>query len=144
MMSERLFAIVVGFLMLSSLAGFAMTNIYQEPPKVEIPAVIEKVMDPQERVQVLQTGKVLIEYLYPENCVDCTEKKALYQSFVNQFSNYAVLEIVEVPANQTMDHIIGMNGDTIELGSVSDASTLMNIFCSVAILQPKECLMMEI
>jgi len=144
MLSQRLFAIVVGILMLTSVAGFALMNVYTGPQEVEIPSVIEQPLSPQDRVQILRTGKVLIEYLYPEDCSGCNEKIALYQSFVNNFKNYAVLELVEVPANQTTDRIIGNYGDTIELGNVTSSNELMWIFCSVAIVQPKECLMMEI
>jgi hypothetical protein len=144
MLSQRIFAIVVGVLMLTSVAGFAIMNVYQGPQKVEIPTIIEKPLTPQERVNVLQTGRVLVEYLYPEGCATCTEKIAFYQSFANTYKNYAVLEIAEVPANETLDRIIGMNGDTKELAEVSTSDTFMQTFCSVAISQPKECLMMEL
>jgi len=144
MLSQRLFAIVVGVLMLGSVAGFALMNVYQAPPQNEIPSIIDKPLSPQDRVYILRTGKVLIEYLYPEGCIDCSEKTALYQSFVNNFKNYAVLELVEVPSNETADRIIGNYGDTIELGNVTTGEGLMTTFCSIAIIQPKECLIMEI
>lgn len=141
---DRIFAIVVGALMLTSVAGFAMMNVYEEPPKVEIPTIINTPIGPSDRVQILRTGRALIEYLYPEDCTDCSEKKALYESFVTQFDGYAVLEIAEVPANETLDRIIGMNGDTVELSGVSSQGELMETFCSVAIIQPRECLLMDI
>ena len=143
MLSQRLFAILVGVLMLSSVAGFAIMNVYQAPAQNEIPSIIDKPLGPQDRVYILRTGKVLIEYLYPEGCIECSEKIALYQSFVNNFKDYAVLEIVEVPANETADRIIGNYGDTIELANVTTAQDFMPIFCSVAMKQPKECLLME-
>ncbi|MBN2102192.1 MAG: hypothetical protein JW716_04965 [Candidatus Aenigmarchaeota archaeon] len=143
MLSQRIFAIVVGILMLSSVAGFAIMNVYQAPPENTIPSIIDKPLGPQDRVYILQTGRVLIEYLYPEGCTDCSEKIALYQSFVNNFKDYAVLELAEVPANETADRIIGNYGDTMELGNVTTGQDFMAVFCSVAMKQPKECLIME-
>ncbi len=147
MLSQRIFAIVIGIFMLTSVAGFALSNVYtnqesNKPP--EIPAIVEKVMEPQERVQVLQTGRTLIEYLYAEGCSDCKEKEALYRNFAKKYGRFLVLEIAEVPGNRTADRIIGMQGDAMDLSDVSDEEKLFEVFCSVAILQPQECILLEI
>jgi len=146
MLSQRLFAIVVGILMLTSVASFALSSLYRMPSKeeVKIPAIIEKPLAPEERVQILQSGKVLIEYLYPEGCDDCSAKKDTYAKFMDKFKDYAVLEIAEVPENQTLDRIIGAYGDTEELKDIVTEDRLLEVFCKLAIVQPKECLLMEI
>jgi len=146
MLSQRLFAIVVGTLMITSIIGFAVSSLTQLPKQQEfkMPSVVNRLLSPEEKVQVIRSGKVLIEYLYPEGCRDCIQKNQTYAEFVNKFKNYAILETAGVPQNQTLNRMIGINGNTQELDNITSSGQLLRIFCSLAIIQPKQCILLEI
>lgn len=146
MMKERIMAIVIGAIMLGSLVGYAfMQNAPREDEPVRIEVIIERELDPSERVEILRRGLTLIEFLYPENCTDCEEKRGMYESFVTSedFGGYVVLSSA-VSENSTADWIIGRNGDRTGLEDINNTKDLEEIFCDVAMSQPNICLLHDI
>ena len=145
MMKERLMAIFIGLIMVFSIAGFAFNSVvhYQGPSVPEIPTVVTKKLNPQEILMVLRSGRVLIENVYTENCSECLERNAVLESFAHQFDGFVVLE--NVKGNKTVLQMIGRNGEIRDLTSKKiNQSYLMDVFCDMAIAQPKECLLREI
>jgi len=140
MEKERAMAIVIGLIMISSLLGYALNSsvINQEPPKMNIPTIVDRELSPQEVVYILRTGRVIIENFYPENCSDCLNRNTMLENFAERYSDYVVL--VEVPGNLTRFQIIGSGGKITKLNETIDQKELMKIFCQVAIGLPKECL----
>jgi len=141
---QFLFAVVVVFMMITWAMGMALSqNIDVRPQGKQIESVYTELLTGQEKVAILRTGKVLIEYLYipgPESI----DNKALYENFVAQFKDFAVLQAVEVSAgNETMNQMIASDGDIISLDNVT-AANMLDVFCDNTIVQPKECLLRSI
>lgn len=141
---ERAAAIFLGLIMIMSLAGFAAMNI--SFPTTEdtqgIPSVVDREMTPEEKIFVLRTGRVLMESFYSENCTECSELNILGETFANGFPEYFVFE--KVKGNETRVQIIGQGGEIRELGTNLTEDELFDVFCDIAILQPKECLLREL
>jgi len=105
--------------------------------------VYDRMLTPQEKITILRSGRVLIEYLHAGGFAS-VEKKAVYENFVARFKDFVVLEAVEIQqANETIDQLVTPTGDIVELENVS-AEELVDVFCDNAFVQPKECLMRNI
>lgn len=142
MMKERTAAIVIGLLMVFSMAGFAMFNVMPQQPQQELPSIITTPLTKDERLFVLQTGRVLIEDFYAENCTECLGLNQFLTSFVQQFEGYAVLNIVV--ENETKVQMIGRGGAIRDVPFNVTQEGFLDLFCEIALYQPKECLMREI
>ncbi len=147
MAKERIMAIFIGLVMVMSAAGFALNSAINQQnrnttPEFSIPTIVTKQLTTEETVYVLQSGRVLIEFLYAENCTECPGKISSLEGFANKMSEFVVLE--EVPANDTSIQIIGSGGKIEDMGNMTlSEQNLMNTFCGIAIAQPPECLMGE-
>ncbi len=137
-------SLLVLVIMVMSAVGFAMNsaNLSNQQPTEEIPSIIDYELSPQEQIQVLRTGKVLIENFYAENCTECIDRNIILNDFASRMQGYLVLE--NIPGNETRLGMIGNQGRIIPLDDmeITDES-LLEIFCQNAIAQPRECLMME-
>ncbi len=142
-------AVFIAFIMVASGIGFGMLrntpgdNGQQAPT---FPNVIERVLDPQEKLAILRGGKSLIEFLYFENCTNCFEKRTMYENFVTsqEFKDYIVLETF-ASENVTADWIvIAYTGDQIGLEDVNTTDDIMKIFCDASIVKPNICVLQEI
>jgi hypothetical protein len=109
----------------------------------QIPHIVNGSLEPEEKILVLRTGRVLVEDFYSPDSPESLEKKALLEAFAENLKDYMVLELVEVPANETRIWLIGRSGDVVDIGNVTQGD-FMDVFCLNAILQPKECLLGEI
>jgi len=142
---SRAFAILIGLLMVGSTAGYAFMNVTpaQGPTAPEIPTIVDRSLSIEEQVFVLRTGRVLIENFYAENCTYCPDRTIFLNSFVSGLEGYVVLE--NVMDNETRLDMIGVNGKiiTIENETLGQES-LMDVFCEIAIKQPRICLLMEL
>lgn len=142
---ERLAAIIIGLIMIFSLGGFALSSVvYMQPSGEEQPAlagVVEHVLTPQERISVLRSGRVLIEDFYQQNCTECLALNGMLASFAESFQEYALLEIS--PANETLVQMIGAGGQIRDIPLNTSQDELFSMFCELAIIQPKECLLRE-
>jgi len=141
-MKERAAALLIGLLMIGSMAGFAMVNVIPQRSQQQLPSIITRPLTTQEKVFVLRTGRVLIEDFYSPNCTECYELNQLLTSFVKQYESYAVLNMA--PGNETRIRMIGAGGSIRDIPTNATRNELMDIFCEIAIYQPKECLLAEI
>jgi|YelNatPaOPRAMG01_1025707.scaffolds.fasta_scaffold213689_1 hypothetical protein len=148
LVKQRLMALFIGFVMLGSMLGFAM--IYTRPggKEVVLPFVINRTLTTEERLSVLRSGRVLIEYFYNRSCLACEEKVEMYKKFVNldQFKGYAVLSYSPLEANQSeeIDIMFNLDGTQIELKDVKTLDELKKKFCEVAIIKPNVCVLEEL
>ncbi|MEM5797784.1 MAG: hypothetical protein QXP39_00880 [Candidatus Aenigmatarchaeota archaeon] len=143
MARERIAAIVIGLLMIGSIVGFAVMSARPITRGQSISPVIERLLTPQEKIQVLRTGRVLIEYIYPSDCNDCEKKAGMYYGFVQRYANFTVLEIVQTNATTT-DQLIGIGGQIRELKNITTEDELFAVFCESAIIKPRECLFLTL
>jgi hypothetical protein len=137
-------SLLVLVIMVMSAVGFAMNsaNLSNQQPAEEIPSIIDYELSPQEQIQVLRTGKVLIENFYAENCTECLDRNIILNGFAARMKGFVVLE--NVLSNETRLGMIGNQGRIISLDGVEITdSSLLKVFCENAIAQPRECLMME-
>ncbi len=138
------FTVVVGIMMITWAMGLALSyNIKVGDTGMKIESVYDRPLTGQEKVTILKTGKVLIEYLYTSDDPASAAKLATYENFVGRFQDFVVLEEAEVGVNQTMEQMISPTGDVIPLHNVTDSS-LIDIFCQNTVVQPRECLMRSI
>lgn len=150
--NQRIFAIFIGFIMLSSVAGFAHYGIFasggntqtqtQEPQGYTIPTVVERQLGSQEISSVLQQGGVIIQSMYHEDCGSCRIQDQTARLFAQQYSNFIIMESLEVTTGEGFQrfHMIGGTGEVLELGEEVTQESLLDAFCSVTLLQPRECL----
>jgi len=146
MAKERIMAIFIGLIMVLSAAGFALNSaINQNPnqnPGFNIPVIVTRQLTTEETVYVLQNGRVLIEFLYSENCTECPDKITTLEGFAQKMNEFVVLE--EAKANETSLQIIGAGGKIENIWNMTlSEQNLMSTFCDIAIAQPPECLMPE-
>lgn len=137
-------AILILIIMVLSAVGFAMNSatFQQEPPAPEIPTVIRELIGPDQQIQILRSGRVLIEHFYQENCTDCLDKNAQLESFASRLEGYVVVN--EVVGNESRLDIIGAGGRITDLtGKPLDYEGLLDTFCEVAIAQPRACIIRE-
>ena len=142
---QFVFTLVVGVMMITWAMGLALSyNIKTTPTGMNIENVYDRLLTGTEKVTILRSGRVLIEYLYTTG-PDTPDRKALYENFVARFSDYTVLELVEVSAaNQTMDQMIVPSGDVLPLGNITTTDALVDLFCDKTLVQPRECLLRDI
>jgi hypothetical protein len=138
-------SLLVLVIMVMSAVGFAMNSANlsnQQAETTEIPNIINYELSPQEQIQVLRSGKVLIENFYAENCTECVDRNIVLDGFASRMQDFVVLE--NIPGNETRLGMIGNQGRIIPLDdmNITDES-LLEVFCQNAIAQPRECLMME-
>jgi len=146
---QVLMALFIAVIMIASGIGFAMlrnTPTESNQQEVNFPNVIERLIEPQERLQILRGGKSLIEFLYPENCTACPERRNVYESFATseEFKDYIVLETA-VSENATAEWMImAYTGDQIPLEGVNTTEELANMFCASSVVKPNICLLQEV
>ncbi|MBW1839432.1 MAG: hypothetical protein JRI49_05790, partial [Deltaproteobacteria bacterium] len=106
-------------------------------------SIIDYELVPQEQIQVLSTGRILLENFYAENCTKCVDRNIVLNGFASRMGNYVVLE--NILGNETRLGLIGNQGKIVSLNDmeITDES-LLNIMCENAIAQPRECLMMDL
>lgn len=141
---QTIFTIVIGVMMVTWVMGTALSsNLLLSQDEVRIESVYERLLTPQEKITILRSGRVLIEYLH-KGGFGSVEKKASYENFAARFKDNVILEVVEIGEdNQTMDQMVTPTGDIVPLGNVS-AADLFDVFCENSYVQPKECLLRSI
>lgn len=150
----KIAAIVIGFLMIFSILGFAISSISitpQQGPGIQIPSVVHEELTPQERSYVLQTGRVIIENIYYPGCEECMKNGLIFEGLANELSDFIVTENVQISnENETgvgykKFQIIGFSGQIKELYEEEiNPDNMFAIFCELAIAKPKECILLEI
>lgn len=151
MHKEQVAAIVIGLIFVMSMVGVAFSSLSwfpQQQPGVAIPNIINRELTQEERIYVLQTGRVLIENFYVSNCSICAVDKATLEMFAQEFKEFIVLEEVEVNNTNETTYVklqmIGRAGLIKDLRDVEiTQENLIDIFCDIALVQPRECLLRE-
>jgi len=110
-----------------------------------LPNVLNRTLTPEERVGVLRSGKVIIEYFYNVTCIECLEKEGVYKNFVEskEFKGYLTLSH-GTSENETMDWMLNLDGTQIDLTDINSTEELKALFCEVAFIKPNICLLQEI
>jgi len=150
MHKEQMAAIVIGLIFVLSMVGFALTGMGrfpQQQPGVSIPNIVNRELTQGEKIYILQTGRVLIEDFYAQGCSRCEIDRATLEAFVQEFKEFVVLEEVEVNNTNETSYVklqmIGRTGLIEDLRDVEiTQKNLTEIFCDIAIAQPRECLLM--
>jgi hypothetical protein len=147
---QVLMALFIAFIMIASAVGFAMIQGTRggggDQQNPTFPNVVERVLDPQEKLLILRGGKSLIEYLYPSNCTGCFDRRIVYENFATsqEFKDYVILE-TSVEENVTAEWIvIAYTGDQIDLADVNTTDDLVGIFCEASVVKPNVCVLQEI
>ena len=130
--------------------AFASGNINSSTPQApSVPSIIREPMSSEEEMQILRTGRVLIQHFYTEDCLDCLDKNAKLESFAARLEGYVVVN--EVLAVEPKLEMIGWDQENPSRGKIIDISgssleyeDLIDQFCDVAILQPRACLLKDI
>jgi len=148
---QRIMATVLGLVMLFSIAGFAGLQLLGRAPTDQntydfsnVTRIIHRQLEPNEVLYVLQSGRVLIQYEYTSGCADCLDTVSLLESLANSFPSHIVLE--EVTNDEIEDvslKMTGGGGSIVELKDVSE-ETLLDTFCNIAAVKPRECLLREL
>lgn len=136
----------IAFIMIFALIGYAFMSAGGEGGEgniPQIPNIVNGSLEPEEKILVLRTGRVLIEDFYSPDSPESLEKKAMLEGFADRLKDFLVLELVEVPLNETKIWMIGRAGDVVDIGNITQGD-FMDVFCLNAILQPRECLLKDI
>jgi len=139
---KRFFALFVGVMMITWAIGLALSfNIKLAGDQgMRIEDVYDQPLTANEKIAILKSGRVLIEFLH-NGTQENLDKKAAYENFVARFKGFVVLEAVEISqSNQTMDQMINPQGDIVPLDNVT-STQLVDVFCQTTIIQPRECLL---
>lgn len=148
---QRLMAIFIGFIMVASIMGFAMMqNAPESPAPVEFPDIINRQLEPDERINILRTGKAVIEYFHGKGCIECLEKETMYQEFVSSrdFKGTVSLAygVYGNETNETIDWMVDLAGNQIDLTEINSGEGLRELFCGnrVVTVKPNICLLLEL
>ena len=152
MHKEQVAAIVIGLIFVVSMAGFAFSgmNIFpQQQPSINISNIVDRELTQGEKIYILQTGRVLIEDFYVQGCTPCEIDRATLEAFTQEFSEFVILEEVEVNSTNETSYVklqmIGRTGLIEDLRDVEiTRENLVDIFCDISLVQPRECLLMDI
>jgi len=158
MMKERMMAIIIGGLMLFSVAGFAFMGLGRFTDTgngpVEVPIIMNEYLSGEQVSSILRSGRVLIRDVYTTDCTECSSNDAALEIFANSFNGIVILEEVVIePDNTTVVddkgyvkfEMISPTGEIIELGNKEiSQESLTDMFCDISAVQPKECLLRDI
>lgn len=158
MMKERMMAILIGGLMLLSVAGFALmglgrfTDSGNQP--VQVPNVMNEYLSGEQISSILRSGRVLIRDVYTKDCTDCSSTNVALELFANSFPGMITLEevMIELDNTTTADEkgyvkfqMISPTGEVVDLdGKNITQESLTEIFCDISAVQPKECLLRDV
>lgn len=146
----RIGALVIGIIMITSVAGFAVTGLRitggtaSKDKPVPIPVVSEKLLTGQEIAVVLSNGRVIFESVYNSDCIDCKAKDGELRTFASQYGNFLILETVESGTGGKWEkfQMIGRGGTVIDLANEQiTQDSLLELLCQNSLIQPRECLL---
>ena len=141
MQKERLMAIFIGLIMVTSVAGIAFSSAVrnQEPAVQQIPTIVSVKLTDEQVADVFRSGRVLVEYFYYSNCTECLETRAVLEGFANSYEGYVVLNVVA--GNESRYDMIGADGRILEFQQGTEEKELLSTLCDVAIGVPPECIL---
>ncbi len=147
MQRERIFAVIVGLVMLLSVVGFAATGFRfgteGQGQEYTIPTITNRTLNGQEISTILSYGRVVAQSVYGSECPGCVEKDAEMRRFASRYEGFLVLESVKTEGDGWVKfQMIGSNGQITSLeGKEITQENLLDIFCELAVVKPRECLL---
>ncbi|MEM5878920.1 MAG: hypothetical protein QXU74_00280 [Candidatus Aenigmatarchaeota archaeon] len=146
MKKSSLLGIFLALLMLSSTLIYFISSLISRPTLPE-GNIVNYELDVQQKNLVLRQGRVLLEFLYGQDCQDCQEKISLLEDFANQYSDKVFLEKILVNESFPKLHFIGFNitENRIYLqekeleGENITEENVMDVLCEIMLYPPVEC-----
>lgn len=137
-------SLFIAAIMTFSVVGYAVMSVPGQNPETQAPefsTIMEKQLDSSEKLYLLRTGMLIMEYAYdPSSAGNITIKSEL-EMFTRQLSAYMVLS--EFNGNGTYyGRMTGMNGNMEEIENFTE-DELTGVFCELAMKQPPECVLRE-
>ncbi|MBI4163958.1 MAG: hypothetical protein HY512_03780 [Candidatus Aenigmarchaeota archaeon] len=140
--SKRVVGAIIVLVMFFSIAGSALfyTQVQQTPaeqPKIELQQITERQLTNQERLLILQSGGVIIEYTYKD--LNYTKKTEIENFVIQKTEGKAILS--EYKSEEEKLNFIGIDKSNPRAAEVRDmvsanTSTLFNNFCDLVLAQP--------
>ncbi len=129
-----------GFAFLSS-TSFSPTNPTQQQ-STELPAIVERALTPAELSLALRQGKVVFRSSHSSSCAACASADASIERFALQYRLFTLFEKQVDPLdNSSRLDAIGGSGRIVDLSNQTlTQDALLDQFCSLAPLQPRECI----
>ncbi|MBI4020984.1 MAG: hypothetical protein HY369_01965 [Candidatus Aenigmarchaeota archaeon] len=151
MRKERIFAAVIGAIMITSVAGFAAVgfrvtgNTAAAPQQAQLTLIVERFLGTQEVSSVLNAGRVVARSVYQKDCTDCREKDQQLRSLVNAYPGFIIMQSVATETGEgfTTFDLVGRGGAIVDLTD-KDAQEFFPLFCSLAVVQPRDCVILSI
>jgi hypothetical protein len=104
---------------------------------------MDRPLQPEEKVYILRTGRIVVEYAYDKTSEANLTARSILEMFFRPLGSYAVVAVYPANfTNQTFAKITGMGGGMKNIESFEEAN-LTALFCKMTIKQPHECIIME-
>ena len=159
---EKLMAVIVAFVMIGSIGGFAFSFIGISPqnpsqnsnnPQQTInSSVIERELTSREVSLILQAGGIIIENFYLSDCQQCEEGNRILEDFAIKFGRFIILSQVPIEPISTAQgdteeklRMLAGTGQIVDLDRTNITENyLLDTFCEISQVQPAECLLRQI
>lgn len=151
MNKAKAMALIIVILMVGSTAGIALfspANLYTDTGQSatdgqrSLAYVNTEPLTSAEVAAILKAGVVLLQYQYPAGCTDCLTERAAIEAFTHQLNGFVISEIL-IGDDRTLT-MTGPAGDSTDLSDQEFSNDiLLERFCELTTLQPKECILLE-
>ena len=135
------------FIMFFSTFAFAVINSFspqdQQPqnthqPEKEIDRHLKRPLTENEKASLLQQGAAILEFSHTKNCLKCDDFRPILENFYVKYEN---ILFVDIEGDQDTIQFIGK--ETKVIINVTDAD-LLDAYCKVSAIQPKECILKNV
>lgn len=140
----QLIGLAMIFIMFFSTIGFAALSsvnlgLETEPTKTSEQKTIERhtirPLTDQEKAALLQNGVTIFEFLHTKECTKCAEYRPVLEAFSTKYPNTV---LVDADSDKDLLQVTGRS--TKQIADVTEKS-LLDAFCDVAFVQPKDCIL---
>ncbi len=125
----------IAFGIISSIGNQADTKPTPTGKEVTIERHTKRLLSEQEKNGLLQQGVAILEFLYTKDCAKCAEYRPVIEGFYTKFNN---IVLVDAEAPSTVIKITGK--ETKQIANVTEKA-LLDAYCEVSLIQPKECIL---
>lgn len=145
-MKTQYVGLLLILVMFFSTFAFAIINSIAPPeqaqssptPQEEIQRHLKTSLSEQQKSSLAQNGFAIIEFIHTPNCANCTQYSSVLESFYRKYENVLWLDI-----EGEQDSIKFIGKETKQLTDITDAK-LLDAYCEVSRIQPKECILKNI
>ncbi len=132
------------FIMFFSTIGFAALNSVRNTGLENEPAPAEektierhttRALTEEEKAALLKNGVTIFEFLHTKDCTKCAEYRPVLEAFSTKYPNTV---LVDADADKDLIQVTGRS--TKQITDVTEKG-LLDAFCDVALLQPKDCIL---